>query len=358
MMDPEALARLTAARRTQTLAELAREVLRGGRASSPRRSTRSPLAGNATMTALALGIDPEPLGVAPFVMSTAQPARGARHRARARPAPAGPRRGASRPSARTSAATSSPACSPPGWTATSGCGCSSTSAPTARSCSATATRIVSTAAPAGPAFEGGAIRCGMRAADGAIEVVKIDPASTTVRPAASSATSSRRACAGPASSTPSPSWSGSGCSTAPAGSSPTRRRRDRPRTSPTGSTAIGEERVFVLHRPEPDSPPERHGLPVPARRPRAAVRQGAPSRPAGRCCSRSSALEAARRAAGAARRLVRQLPVPGHRGPDRAGAEAPGAADRLRRQRRRRGREDGAAEHARARGRRSPCWRR
>jgi uncharacterized 2Fe-2S/4Fe-4S cluster protein (DUF4445 family) len=34
-------------------------------------------------------------------------------------------------------------------------------------------RIVATAAPAGPAFEGGAIRCGMRAADGAIEVVKL-----------------------------------------------------------------------------------------------------------------------------------------------------------------------------------------
>jgi uncharacterized 2Fe-2S/4Fe-4S cluster protein (DUF4445 family) len=32
--------------------------------------------------------------------------------------------------------------------------------------------VVSTAAPAGPAFEGGAIRCGMRAADGAIEVVR------------------------------------------------------------------------------------------------------------------------------------------------------------------------------------------
>ena len=31
-------------------------------------------------------------------------------------------------------------------------------------------RILATAAPAGPAFEGGAIRCGMRAADGAIEV--------------------------------------------------------------------------------------------------------------------------------------------------------------------------------------------
>ena len=34
-------------------------------------------------------------------------------------------------------------------------------------------RILSTAAPAGPAFEGAQIRCGMRAADGAIEVVKI-----------------------------------------------------------------------------------------------------------------------------------------------------------------------------------------
>jgi uncharacterized 2Fe-2S/4Fe-4S cluster protein (DUF4445 family) len=34
-------------------------------------------------------------------------------------------------------------------------------------------RILATAAPAGPAFEGGAIRCGMRAADGAIETVKV-----------------------------------------------------------------------------------------------------------------------------------------------------------------------------------------
>jgi uncharacterized 2Fe-2S/4Fe-4S cluster protein (DUF4445 family) len=34
-------------------------------------------------------------------------------------------------------------------------------------------RLLATAAPAGPAFEGASIRCGMRAADGAIEVVKI-----------------------------------------------------------------------------------------------------------------------------------------------------------------------------------------
>ena len=42
------------------------------------------------------------------------------------------------------------------------------------SCSATAS-APATAAPAGPAFEGAAIRCGMRAAPGAIEVVKLTP---------------------------------------------------------------------------------------------------------------------------------------------------------------------------------------
>jgi uncharacterized 2Fe-2S/4Fe-4S cluster protein (DUF4445 family) len=36
-------------------------------------------------------------------------------------------------------------------------------------------RLIATAAPAGPAFEGAAIRCGMRAAPGAIEVVKMTP---------------------------------------------------------------------------------------------------------------------------------------------------------------------------------------
>ena len=36
-------------------------------------------------------------------------------------------------------------------------------------------RLLATAAPAGPAFEGAAIRCGMRAAPGAIEVVKMTP---------------------------------------------------------------------------------------------------------------------------------------------------------------------------------------
>src|ERR1019366_8314037 len=35
-------------------------------------------------------------------------------------------------------------------------------------------RVLATAAPAGPAFEAAQIRCGMRAADGAIEGVKIE----------------------------------------------------------------------------------------------------------------------------------------------------------------------------------------
>ena len=85
----------------------ARPAAGGGRArpcaSSPSRCARRPastrahvyevaLAGNATMTALALGIDPEPLGVAPFVMTTADAADRAGHRPRARRPPAGPGR--------------------------------------------------------------------------------------------------------------------------------------------------------------------------------------------------------------------------------------------------------------------------
>ncbi len=47
--------------------------------------------------------------------------------------------------------------------------------------------LLATAAPAGPAFEGAAIRCGMRAADGAIEGVVLDPGTGAAIPAGSSA---------------------------------------------------------------------------------------------------------------------------------------------------------------------------
>src|SRR5713101_5569901 len=42
-------------------------------------------------------------------------------------------------------------------------------------------RALSTAAPAGPAFEGAQIRAGMRASDGAIEGVHIDPDGVTLQ---------------------------------------------------------------------------------------------------------------------------------------------------------------------------------
>src|SRR5690349_4317925 len=71
MLDPAALGRLQVAA-SQTLATLAEQVCREGGV-DPAHVYEAALAGNATMTALLLGIDPEPLGVAPFVQTTATP---------------------------------------------------------------------------------------------------------------------------------------------------------------------------------------------------------------------------------------------------------------------------------------------
>jgi uncharacterized 2Fe-2S/4Fe-4S cluster protein (DUF4445 family) len=126
------------------------------------------------MTALLLGIDPEPLGVAPFIQTTATPA----------PVLASEVGLALHPGARMALF---PALGAyvggdivAGMLATGmdrdkrvrlfidvGTNCEIVLSD--------GERILSTAAPAGPAFEGGAIRCGMRAADGAIEVVKLAP---------------------------------------------------------------------------------------------------------------------------------------------------------------------------------------
>ena len=138
MMEPETLA--AAAGRGR------RDARRSSRPRSAREGDVDPdlvyevaIAGNATMTALVLGIDPEPLGVAPFVMSAAQPP-SYWPPTSGLPCTRAPARCCSRRSAPTWAAISSPGCWPPAWTATSAPACSSTSAPTARSCSATATR--------------------------------------------------------------------------------------------------------------------------------------------------------------------------------------------------------------------------
>ena len=172
MLNPAALGRLTGLAQ-QTLAELATTVCdRGG--VDPAEVYEVAVAGNATMTHLALGIDPEPLGVAPFIMSTrlypevlaADLGIGVHPRARAVVFPAF---GAY-----------------VGGDITAGLLASGMDRDSrtrlfidiGTNCEIVLGNddwLLATAAPAGPAFEGAAIRCGMRAADGAIEVVTMTP---------------------------------------------------------------------------------------------------------------------------------------------------------------------------------------
>ena len=170
MMDPAALGRLSGLAH-ETLAELARSVCEQGGV-DPREVYEVAVAGNATMTHIALGIDPEPLGVAPFIMSTrlypeilaADLGIGAHPRARAVVFPAF---GAY-----------------VGGDITAGLLASGMDRDArtrlfvdiGTNCEIVLGNrewLLATAAPAGPAFEGAAIRCGMRAADGAIEVVSM-----------------------------------------------------------------------------------------------------------------------------------------------------------------------------------------
>jgi uncharacterized 2Fe-2S/4Fe-4S cluster protein (DUF4445 family) len=170
MMNPDALGRLTDAAHA-TLEELAREVCEEGDV-DPAEVYEVALAGNATMTQLALGIDPEPLGVAPFVMST-----------RTLPELLADDLGLHlHPRARAFVFPSLGAYV--GGDIVAGMLASGMDRDkrlrlfidVGTNCEivlGNGDRILSTAAPAGPAFEGAAIRCGMRAADGAIEVVKV-----------------------------------------------------------------------------------------------------------------------------------------------------------------------------------------
>jgi len=69
MLDPDALAKLSGLAQ-ETLNQLTQEVcVEAG--VSPLHVYELAIAGNATMTQLLLGIDPEPLGVAPFIMASA-----------------------------------------------------------------------------------------------------------------------------------------------------------------------------------------------------------------------------------------------------------------------------------------------
>ena len=170
MMDAQALPLLREAAQA-TLRELADEVCEEG--GIPLTHVYEvALAGNATMTALVLGIDPEPIGVAPFVMSSAT-----------FPPMAATELGLTiHPRARAFLFPSLGAYV--GGDIVAGMLASGLDRDkrtrlfidVGTNCEIVLTdgnRIVSTAAPAGPAFEGGAIRCGMRAADGAIEVIRL-----------------------------------------------------------------------------------------------------------------------------------------------------------------------------------------
>ncbi len=251
MLDPAALGRLQDAA-GQTLATLAEQVCREGGV-EPHHVYEAAVAGNATMIALALGIDPEPLGVAPFVQTTATP-----------PAVLAAEVGLTlHPGARVALF---PALGAyvggdivAGMLATGmdrdkrirlfidvGTNCEIVLSD--------GERILATAAPAGPAFEGGAIRCGMRAADGAIEVVALSPDEPEVRLSVIGDVAPRGLC-------------GSGLVDAVAELVriglldasgrfvPEQVAKEIAPALADRLTYLGEERVFVLHRERPDADP-------------------------------------------------------------------------------------------------------
>jgi uncharacterized 2Fe-2S/4Fe-4S cluster protein (DUF4445 family) len=170
MLDPEALAVLRE-RAHETLRELTEEVCTEGEV-DPAEVYEVVVTGNVTMIQLALGIDPEPLSMAPFTIA-------ARTLPEATAADFG-----------LAVHERAPAVLFPALGAYVGpdivAGILSTGLTLDRRIRlfvdvgtnseivlGTSAGALATAAPAGPAFEAAQIRCGMRAADGAIEGVRI-----------------------------------------------------------------------------------------------------------------------------------------------------------------------------------------
>ncbi len=168
MLDPAALGRLSRLAQ-ETLAELTAEVCAQA-GTDPADVAEVALAGNATMTHLVLGIDPEPIGVAPFIMA-----------ARQFPVVSAGEIGLPvHPSARVASFPAFGAYAGGDITAGLLAAGMNRDARTrlfidvGTNCEIVLGNrdwLLATAAPAGPAFEGAAIRWGMRAADGAIEAV-------------------------------------------------------------------------------------------------------------------------------------------------------------------------------------------
>jgi uncharacterized 2Fe-2S/4Fe-4S cluster protein (DUF4445 family) len=170
MMDPTALDTLRL-RAHETLDQLTREVCDEAGV-APEEVYEIAVTGNVTMIQIALGIDPEPLSMAPFTIVARQlpPATAADFGVHVHPL--------------------APAVLFPALGAYVGgdivAGLLATGLTLDRRVRlfidvgtnseialGSSARVLATAAPAGPAFEAAQIRCGMRAADGAIEGVKI-----------------------------------------------------------------------------------------------------------------------------------------------------------------------------------------
>jgi uncharacterized 2Fe-2S/4Fe-4S cluster protein (DUF4445 family) len=170
MLDENALERLRIAAQS-TLSELTNEVIKEADV-SPSNVYEIAIAGNATMVQLVLGVDPEPVGVAPFITASQNwPVLNAKefgikiH-----------------PGARAYIFPSFGAYV--GGDIVAGVLASGMDRDkrvrlfidVGTNCEivlSDGNKILTTAAPAGPAFEAASIKCGMRAADGAIEAVKI-----------------------------------------------------------------------------------------------------------------------------------------------------------------------------------------
>ena len=170
MLDENALERLRIAAQS-TLSELTNEVIKEA-GISPNNVYEIAIAGNATMVQLVLGVDPEPVGVAPFITASQNwPVLNAKEfgieihsggRAYIFPSVG----------------------AYVGGDIVAGVLASGMDRDkrvrlfidVGTNCEivlSDGNKIITTAAPAGPAFEAASIKCGMRAADGAIEVVKI-----------------------------------------------------------------------------------------------------------------------------------------------------------------------------------------
>jgi uncharacterized 2Fe-2S/4Fe-4S cluster protein (DUF4445 family) len=170
MLDENALSALEA-RAHETLSQLAGEVCEEAGV-LPHEVYEIVVVGNVTMTQLALGIDPEPLSMAPFIVASHElpPALAADFGVSVHPrAPAVvlPSLGAYVGADIVAGMLAS------GLTRDKRIRLFIDVGTNSEIALGSNERVLATAAPAGPAFEAAQIRCGMRAAEGAIEGVKI-----------------------------------------------------------------------------------------------------------------------------------------------------------------------------------------